>query len=261
MTSVTSISVSPLLLKVWRRNFKVWTKFVAVSTIGNIGEPILYLLAIGMGLGQFVPDFDSTPYIKFLAPAVLMISVLYNSAFETTYATFTRMKIQKTFQSIAVTPISISEVIMGEMLWASTKCVFSAIPIILVFIFFGLLPLDISKIAILLLLSILAGACFSTIGTLYTSFVNGYDHFAYFFTLFISPMFLFSGTFFPLSALPKWASSLAWFLPLKHAVDPCRGIFLGAWENVFWLDIIWLLVVTMAVGYYAVKRMVGRLVV
>ncbi len=245
--------------KVWYRDFTVWTRYWWTSLIGAIGEPVLYFLAIGYGLGSFIPAIEGMPYVQFLAPALIVSAVMNSASFETTYSSYTRMEVQKTFHSIAVTPVSLSEVIAGEILWGATKALFSGAIMFLAVFFLGLVssPTALWLIPILVVEAIL----FSALGMLVTSFAKDYDYFTYYFTLFLEPMFLFSGTFFPLSSLPEWVQRFAWFLPLTHPVAIARSLFAGNASPPIFLSLVWILLMTVVVVWWAIHRMVRRLVV
>lgn len=243
--------------KVWYRDGLVWSRYWWTSLIGAIGEPVLYFLAIGYGLGSFVQAIEGFSYIQFLAPALICSTVMHSASFETTYSSFTRMERQKTFQSIAATPVSIPEVIAGEILWGATK---SLIPGCVMFLAVVVLGLAGSWKAIWLApILVLVAILFSALGILVTSFAKDYDFFTYYFTLFLEPMFLFSGTFFPLTSLPSWVQKVAWLLPLAHPVAIARKLFLGYGEISIPLSLIWLLLLTIGITAWAIKRMTARL--
>ncbi len=247
------------IFKVWRRDLVVWQKYLAASLVANFGEPLLYLFAMGFGLGRFVPDINGMSYVEFIAPAIVIASVMNGASFETTFSSYTRMEVQKTFQGIAQTPVSMHEVVGGEILWAATKSFITSSMIFLVLLVFGLIH---SKWVLLMpLVMVCTGLIFASLGMLMTSFARSYDYFSYYFTLFISPMFLFSGTFFPLQNLPQWAQTLAHFLPLTYPVKVARDLFAGAFPWIDLLIILGMLFFSALVGTIAVKRLVKRLVV
>src|SRR5262249_11111693 len=126
--------------KVWYRDFVVWTRYWWTSLIGGLGEPVLYFLAMGYGLGSFVKNIEGFPYVQFLAPGLICSTIMHSASFETTYSSYTRMEIQKTYHSIAVTPINVGEVIAGEILWGATKSLMSGGIMLLAVIVMGILP-------------------------------------------------------------------------------------------------------------------------
>jgi len=247
------------IFKVWRRDMIVWQKYLAASLVANFGEPLLYLFAMGYGLGRFVPNFNGLSYAEFIAPAILITTVMNGASFETTFSSYTRMEVQKTFHGIAMTPVSMSEVVGGEILWAATKAVMTSSVIFLVLFMFRL----IHSPWVLLMPVVMGctGLLFAALGMMMTSFARSYDHFTYYFTLFVSPMFLFSGTFFPLDNLPAWAKTLAYFLPLTYPVRIARHLFAGQFGFSDGLALLGMLAVAATLGIIAVKRLVRRLVV
>lgn len=185
---------------VWQRNFTVYTKLYKSSIAFNFFEPILYLVALGFGLGAFVKNINGMPYINFIAPGLIASSSMFAVATECTYGTFIRMTYQKTFDAILATPVSVHDLIAGEMIWGATKSAFYGAIIALVISVFGL----ISSPYIILIIPVLfvSGFIFAEISLIAVSLVPGIDSFSYFFTLLMTPSFLFSGIFFPLDSLP-----------------------------------------------------------
>ncbi|MBL7686023.1 MAG: ABC transporter permease [Deltaproteobacteria bacterium] len=248
------------MFKVWYRDFKVWKKYILSSIIANLGEPLLYLMSIGFGVGQYInTTFNGLTYAQFIAPALVVVSTMNSACFETTFSSYTRMAVQKTFDAIAVTPVTFRQVVLGEILWATSKGCFAATIILAVLAVFHLVP---SYSALLVLfVCFVEGFMFASMGMLMTAFARGYEVFNYFFTLFISPMFLFSGTFFPLENLPSYLKNLAWFLPLTHAVRASREIFQGHFSPLFFSSCLWLIVVGGFMTWAAVYKMEKRLYV
>ena len=247
------------IFKVWRRDFLVWQKYFLASLAANFGEPLLYLFAMGYGLGRMVPEVQGMSYPEFIAPAILITTVMNSASFETTFSSYTRMEVQKTFNGIATTPVSMNEVVGGEILWAATKAMVTSCVIFIVLALFGLIPSV--WVALVPVVMVCTGLLFASIGMLMTSFARSYDHFTYYFTLFISPMFLFSGTFFPLDNLPNWAKTLAYFLPLTYPVKVARHLFAGSFSGMDAVYLGGMLVAAAAIGLIAVRRLVRRLVV
>lgn len=247
------------LFKVWRRDLVVWQKNLVFYLLVNFVEPLIYLLAMGYGLGRFVGRMQGMSYVEFIAPAMLVFSVMNGTSFETTYGSYTRLKEQKTAHGIAMTPVSMAEVIGGEILWATTKAAMTGSVIFLVLGIFNLLH---SWWILLMPLVMLAtGFLFAALGMMMTSLAKNYDFFSYYYTLFISPMFVFSGTFFPLDPLPAWARTLAHFLPLTYAVKVARNLFLGIFTWMDGLYIVGLFALGLVVAGWATRRLVRQILV
>ncbi len=243
---------------VWYRDFRVWTTYYKASLIGNLGEPLLYLLAMGWGLGKMVGTVNGVPYIAFLAPGLVCSAAMYSATFECTFGAFTRMTRQQTYDAILATPVSLDEIVAGEILWGATKSLFSGAAMLLVISFFGLVA---SPWAILVLpLSFVIGLLFASLSMIVTAKSPSYDFFSYYFTLVIAPMFLFSGIFFPIENLPEWAQTIAWFLPLTHGVNLSRALFTGTVNLGHLVDILWLTVFFLITFGFAVGAVRKRLI-
>lgn len=218
----------PLVFRVFRRNLKVFRKTWKANIMFNFLEPVLYLWAMGFGLGVYVDRIQGLPYINFLAPGLIASSAMFATAYEMTYDSFTRMSFQKTFHAMVATPVSMDDVVMGEMIYGTFKGVLYGMVFLLVNYLFGLVK---SPMALLVPIPlILMALTFSILSLIWTSVAPNYDAFGYFFTIVISPMFLFSGIFFPVESLPAAVRFLPWLTPLYHAVVVIRGLVLGSFH-------------------------------
>lgn len=244
---------------VWRRNFDVFMKTIRVNFLPSLIEPILYLLALGFGLGGFIQPIEGVPYINFIAPALVAISTMYGGFFECTYASFVRMYFQKTFDAIIATPVSVEEVIAGELLWGATRAAINSTTVLIVIAAFGLIP---NSLALLVpIVSLLGGLLFACLAMCFTAIAPNIDFFNYPAFLLITPMFLLSGTFFPLSQLPSLVETAALiFLPLTHLVNLIRGLVLGRAEGFMLLSLAWISVVTVALFLLSINLMKKRLI-
>ncbi|MDX1514073.1 MAG: ABC transporter permease [Gammaproteobacteria bacterium] len=210
---------------VWRRNLLVWTKLAVPSLIGHFGEPLLYLLALGYGLGALVGRVADMPYLFFLASGIFCSSAMMTSSFEATYSAYSRMAVQKTWEAIISTPLSVTDVVIGEVMWAATKSIFSAGAILLVAWALGAVGAWSAILAVPV--ALLAGFCFAAMAMVITAVARSYDFFLYYTTLVVTPMLLICGVFFPVSQMPAAVQSLAAVLPLSHAVAVARPLIVG----------------------------------
>jgi lipooligosaccharide transport system permease protein len=216
---------------VFLRNLLVWRKLAIPSLIGNIAEPLIWLVAFGYGMGALVGqvEVDGTrvPYILFLASGSICMSAMNAASFEALYSAFSRMHVQKTWDGIMNAPVGLDDVVLAEMLWAAFKAIFTTTAILLV-----MLGLGISHSPKLLVAwCVLAGAgiTFSSIALIFNALAKGYDFFTYYFTLFMTPMMFLSGVFFPLEQLPGFVRAIAAWLPLTNAVALVRPLFMDQW--------------------------------
>ncbi len=213
-------------LPVWRRNLRVWSKLALPSLMGNFGEPLLYLLALGYGLGALVGRIGDMPYMFFLASGIFCSSTMMTASFEATYSAYSRMAVQKSWEAIVTTPLDVLDVVLGEVIWAATKSLFSATAILLVAWALGAVSGDFAVLAIPV--ALLSGFCFAAMAMVVTALARSYDFFLYYNTLGVTPMLLICGVFFPISQMPAGVQSLAWALPLTHSVALARPLITGA---------------------------------
>jgi lipooligosaccharide transport system permease protein len=218
-------TISLRWLPVWRRNFLVWRKLFGPAMLGNFVEPMLYLLALGYGLGSFIGTMQGLPYSAFLASGLVCSSAMNTATFEALYSAYTRMSPQQTWPGMLATPLAVDDIVLGEILWAGTKCLFSVAPIVAVAAGLGLVH-DFNVLWVLPL-ALFAGSCFAALALVVTAYAKSYDFFLYYFTLIITPMFLASGVFFPLDAMPLALQRAAQVLPLAHAVELVRPLMTG----------------------------------
>jgi lipooligosaccharide transport system permease protein len=212
-------------LTVWRRNALVWRKMWAASVLGNLADPLIYMVGLGYGLGALVPMIDGAPYVAFLAAGTVCYSTMNAATFETLYSAFSRMHVQKTWEALLNAPLSLDDVLLGELVWAATKSLLSGLAILLVIWVLGLSSGGLSLWVLPVIFVV--GLSFSALGLIMNALAPGYDFFTYYFTLFVTPMSLISGVFFPLDQLPAAVRIVAEALPLSHGVALVRPLLKG----------------------------------
>ncbi|MBI2959387.1 MAG: ABC transporter permease [Betaproteobacteria bacterium] len=211
---------------VWRRNFLVWRKLAAPSILGNLADPMIYMLGLGYGLGAMLPEVGGVSYIAFLAAGTVCFSTMNSATFEALYSAFSRMHVQKTWNAILNAPLDLDDVVLAELIWAASKSFLSGLAILVVIWALGLSasPLSLWVLAIIPLI----GLCFGAIGLAITALAWNYDFFMYYFTLVITPMIMLCGVFFPTEQLPGAFQAVASVLPLTHATALVRPLLLGS---------------------------------
>ena len=228
MTSVALLRMPELSLRwlpVWRRNLLVWRKLAIASVLGNIADPLLYMLALGYGIGSFIPEIDGMKYIAFIGTGMVCQSAMFTASFEAMYSAFSRMHMQRTWEAIINAPLSLDDVLFAEWMWAGTKSVISVLAILGVIMVLGY---GHSWLAIWVLpLGFVIGLTFGAFGLVMNSLAPGYDFFTYFFTLVLTPTLLLSGVFFPVEQMPAGLRAAAAILPLSHAIDIARPLLSG----------------------------------
>jgi len=204
---------------VFLRNLLVWRKLAIPSLIGNIAEPLMWLVAFGYGLGALVGQVQlgdqKVPYILFLASGSVCMSAMNAASFEALYSAFSRMHVQKTWDGIMNAPVRLDDVVMAEMLWAAFKALFTTTAILGVMLALGISHSPKLLVAWPVLLGV--GITFSCIALIFNALAKGYDFFTYYFTLFLTPMMFLSGIFFPTTLLPELVRLVAQWLPLTAA--------------------------------------------
>lgn len=242
-------------LYVWRRNILVWRKLLIPALLMNFGEPLLYLLGLGFGLGHFVGDMAGMPYLAFLASGIIASSAMTTASFEGMYSVFTRMVPQKTYEAILATPLDVDDIIAGEMLWCATKALLSGLAILAVASLLGVVQGWQALWVIPVVFMI--GLCFAGPALIMSALATTYDFFSYYFILVVTPMFVLCGVFYPIETLPAVIQDAVYLLPLTHAVHLTRGLVAGAELTQPLLHLAVLMMYAL-IGYYVAAVLVRR---
>jgi lipooligosaccharide transport system permease protein len=222
---------------VFLRNLLVWRKLAIPSLVGNIAEPMMWLVAFGYGMGALVGQITvQTPqgpvavsYMLFLASGYMCMSAMQSASFEALYSAFSRMHVQKTWDGILNAPVGLDDIVFAEMVWAAFKALFTVTTIMMAMLLFGISHSP--KLLVALPLLFFVGITFSCMALVFTAMAKGYDFFTYYFTLFLTPVMFLSGVFFPLEQLPVLARVAAQWLPLSNAVALVRPLFMDQWPQ------------------------------
>jgi lipooligosaccharide transport system permease protein len=257
--NTTSILRLPRLsvrfVAVWRRNLLVWRKLAIASVLGNVADPLLYMLALGYGIGAMVGEVGGMSYVAFIGTGMVCQSAMFTSSFEGMYSAFSRMHVQRTWEAIINAPIALDDVMLAEWMWCATKAVMSTAAILIVIVALGF---GHTWLALWVLpLGFLVGLCFGAFGLVMNALAPGYDFFTYFFTLVLTPMLLFSGVYFPVDQMPGWLATIASALPLKHAIDIARPLMLDRAPDAIVLHVA-VLAAYALVAYYVALSLTRR---
>lgn len=256
---LVSMYASPQLTRgfwpVVLRNLLVWKKLAVPSVIGNIAEPLITLVAFGYGLGSMIGQVEGLPYIVYLASGSLAVSCALAATFEGLYSAYSRMEVQKTWESIMNAPIALDDIVFAELLWAAMKSMFTVTAILVVLFVLGISREPTMLLALPVLW--LVGLTFAAIALVFNALARGYDFFTYYFTLVMTPMTFMSGVYFPISQMPTPLQWIAQVLPLTHAVALVRPLIIGEWPAQPWLPIAVLLAYA-AGGYYVALVLTRR---
>jgi lipooligosaccharide transport system permease protein len=259
MSALAAYLPSPrIAARVWRRNMRVFAKVWRFGLLPQFFDPLFYLMAMGFGLGTYLARVNGIPYEEFIAPGLVASSVMWAASFETTWNVWFKMEEKRLYDAILTTPVEVPDLVLAEVAWAATRCLIYGTVFTLMVGAFGLIgsPWVVAIPPFL----VLGGACFGMMGVAFSSVARRIDFYSYYFTLFITPLFLFSGIFYPLDRLPDWVSVVAWFTPLYHLVEITRSLIL---EPDLWTvagNALWLAVLTVALFAVPVRWMRRRLV-
>ena len=207
------------------RNARLFRKNLTGSLLPQFLDPLFYLVALGFGLGTYIASINGVPYRDFIAPGLVASSAMWAASFECTYNVYFRMNETRLYDAVLATPIEVPDVVAGDLAWSSLRASIYGTVFLAVVAAFGLIE-SWWALAIPALL-VIGGLCFSTVAYTFTALIPRIDLYSYFFTLGITPMFLFSGIFFPFDRLPAFAEVLAWFTPLYHMVEVTRAMAAG----------------------------------
>ena len=241
MTTLTQPAATPGALatawaRIWRsrrlveRNIMVY-RHQWIIILSGVFEPIFYLVGIGLGLGAIIQEVplangQVVAYAAFVAPALVATAAMNGAVFETIFNVFFKLNYAKTYDGVLATPMGITEIALGELLWALMRAALYAIAMFVIMFFMGLV---LSPLGILMIpASLLVAAAFAAAGLAGTSYLRTVNDFDVPMGLIVMPMFLFSGTFFPIEAvLPDWLVTIIQFTPLYHGINLIRGLSTG----------------------------------
>lgn len=261
-----SIAYPPLawrLYSVWYRHMRVYTRNLFSNGLPPFLEPLIFLAGVGLGLGQFIGTMDGVPYIEFLGVGLLVTAGMWTASFECTYGTFIRLEFEKVYDGMLAAPITARDLIVGELIWAGTKGIFFTFAVLVVFLIlavFGYPVVPLPQALLTPLFGFLVGLMFGTMSMFVTSFVKVINHFNFYFTGLLSPMFFFSGVVFPLSQLPRGLQWFAELVPLTHPTRLVRGLCTGRYDWIMLADLAYILAFIAIMGLLAVRRLQKRMI-
>ena len=229
--------------RIWRarrlveRNIMVY-RHQWIIILSGVFEPIFYLIGIGLGLGGFIPDLTlsdgrEVSYLTYVAPALVATAAMNGAVFETIFNIFFKLNYAKTYEGVLATPMGIAEIAIGEMIWALMRAALYAVAM---FVIMGVLGLILSPWGLLIVpAALLVAAAFAAAGLAGTSYLRTVNDFDIPMGLIVMPMFLFSGTFFPIDIYPEPIQWLMQINPLYHSISLMRGLSTGivGWQQIW----------------------------
>lgn len=262
MTDSSTLLYPPLhhrLYAVWSRHLRVYTRNLLSNAFPPFLEPLIFLVGVGLGLGKYITEpMGGVKYIEFLGAGLLVTTAMFTAAFECSYGTFIRLEFEKVYDGMLAAPMTVNNLIVGEMLWAGSKGFFFSFAVLCILSAFKIVTLPYGLLAPFV--GFLTGVMFSALALLVTSFVKTINHFNFFFTGCISPMFFFAGVVFPVDNLPTAVRPVAELLPLTHAVRLVRAVCTNDYGLMLMLDLLYIVGFILIVGFFAIRRLRTRLV-
>lgn len=210
---------------VMSRELAMFRRYWPSTTFSSVVEPTIYLLAFGFGFGSLVARVGGYSYKNFVGTGVVATAVLFSSAFPGMFATFVKRTFQRTYDAILAAPVDVEELVTAESLWIALRAGVYGLAPLLVAILFGLPPSP--GMLLVPMIGVLTGFGFAAFGVLMSGIVPSIDAFGYIISAVLTPLFLVAGTFFPVSSLPHWATTLAQVNPLYHCVELVRHAVFG----------------------------------
>lgn len=248
------------VFSVWFRHIRVYTSNFYSNAFPPFFEPLIFLAGLGIGLGAVIQKMGDIDYLLFLASGLIVTSAMFTAAYECTFGTFIRLEFEKVYDGMLGAPLSPNNLIMGEILFAGAKGLFFSFAVLAVTWIAGIIRYPLSIMTIFV--GFITGIMFAALSMFITSFVNNINHFNFFFTGLISPMFFFSGVVFPIENLPKTLIYAAEVIPLTHVVRIARAFCVpGMLRFRLLLDLGYCILFTIIFGWLAVKGIKKRLIV
>lgn len=214
------------VFRVWQRNRDTFFRLWRTELWPPFVEALMNLFAFGFGIGGYVTQqVEGLDYLLFVAPGLVMTSAMFGAFFECSFGSFVRMEFQHTFDAIIATPVNIEDVIMGEIVWGATRATMTSTGVLLVLAVLGLTPSP--WVVLVPVVGLLTGLMFGALAECASLVVPSINEFTWFLTLGLTPMWLFSGVFFPLERIPEAVRWISWLSPLQHAVAAARALSVG----------------------------------
>ena len=220
---------------VMSRDLSLFRKYWKATTFSSIVEPTIYLLAFGFGFGALVSKVNGVSYVQYVGTGVVASAALFSSVFPGMFNTFVRREFQRTYDAILAAPVDVEELVTAEVLWISCRAGVYCMAPLFVAILFGL-PVT-SGIVIVPFVGFVTGWGFACFGVTISALAKSIDNFNYVTSAVITPLFLVSGSFFPISQLPHGVQIAANVNPLYHTVQLVRHAVLDGLGGLRWADL------------------------
>ena len=251
-------SIFSRIFSVWYRHALVYSRYFFSNAFPVLIDPLIFLGGLGLGLGSYIIMSDGHPYIEFLVPGMILAPAMFAAAFECSFGTFSRMEYQKLYDGMLGTPLTVNNILMGELLWIGTKGMFISFMIMVALVLLGIVSL--SSYFFTPIVGFFTGILFGSLTLLYTSFVKTLNHLNFVMTGIIS-FFMISGVIFPLENIPLVIRFLAEISPLTHPVRWVRALISGEFELHLLWGLLYCLLVFVVASTLATRRYSQRWIV
>jgi lipooligosaccharide transport system permease protein len=247
------------LAAVWIREWTVFVYYWRTRTFAAVVEPVIMLVAFGLGFGRLVSHIGGIPYIQFVGTGAVATAVLFSAVFSAMFDSLYKRRYQRVYDAMLAAPVDVDELVTGEVLFLGVRAgVYGVAPLLVAFCF-GLPPAP----AMLLVpfVGALTGIGFAALGMLFSATATTFDDLSYVISGVITPLFLVAGTFFPLTRLPGWLRTFAVFNPLYHCVELIRHCAFGLRPGADLVHVAALVAFGLLAWWFAVRRTRARLIV
>jgi lipooligosaccharide transport system permease protein len=243
------------VVRVWFRHAVAWTRFYRTSILLNFFEPVTGLVALGFGLGAYVTHINGMTFLQFIAPGLVAVTAMNSVTFDSLFATYNFLYENRVYPSMITSPLTVDDLVAGTLLWQATRSLLYGGTFLIIITAFQLVH---SWTALLVLpVLCLAGMMFAAPALSVAATAKAFEHMFYYITLVITPMYMFSGIFFPPNRLPHAIQGAIWFTPLYHVAHLTRSLVLGQVQADLWIDIAWMAVFT-AIALLFPSRLIHR---
>ncbi|MGE5381417.1 MAG: ABC transporter permease [Methylocystaceae bacterium] len=247
------------VFSVWYRHERVYDSNFWSNAFPPFLEPLIMLGGLGIGFGAYITTMGNMSYILFLASGIIVTSSMYTAAYECTYGTFVRLEFDKVYDGMLGAPLSPADLVIGEIIFAGTKGAIFAGAVLIVTWVAGIISYPLSVLTILV--GFLSGIMFGTVSLWITSFVHNINHFNFYFTGILSPMFFFSGAVFPIENLPGSVQWIGEVIPLTHVVALARAFSVpGLLKTDLLWNLAYCLTFILITGWLAMRGIRRRLI-
>jgi len=245
--------------RVWLRHAIAWKRFYRTSILLNFFEPITGLVGLGFGLGSYVHLIDGVRFIQFIGPGLVAVTAMNATSFDSLFATYNFLHENRVYPSMITSPVSVDDLTVGTLLWQATRAMIYGGTFLAIITAFQLVHSWWAILAIPVLA--LTGIMFAAPAMAFAATARIFEQMFYYITLLITPMFTFSGIFFPPSRLPHGVQVAIWFTPLYHVANLIRSLVLGRVHANLFVDVLWMLVFTALMLLLPANRIRKKLMV